>query len=131
VPVTAKLLPGGSLAVTANLAARVSVSATRTCTSHGLPLECPLENGAHRVRLDSRDPYLATSFDVTIDGDAVRRELRYAVVTAAAGFAIEGAHGARAVALPEGEHAITVVSDAGERRTVTVAARAGTPLTVP
>jgi hypothetical protein len=131
VPVGATLSPGGALAVTANLPARVTVSNTKTCAARALPLDCPLENGSHRVKLEGRDPYLSQSFDVVIDGAAVRRELRFGTVTAKPGFTLEGAHGARALALPEGAHQVVLVSETGERQTLSLDVRSGTPLTVP
>jgi hypothetical protein len=132
VPVAATLVKGGLLVVTANLPARVSVSNTRTCTRRSLPLECAIENGRHQVVLEGRKPYLRHAFEVEIDGGEVRREVRFGTVEAADGFSLRaGGRAVRAVALAEGRHTVTVVSAAGDSRSVPVDVRPGSPVQVP
>jgi hypothetical protein len=133
VPVHAAMAPGGELVIGANVPARASVPDSRACRNRPLPLDCPIENGRHKVELRNADPYLNATLDVTIAGDKVTRTLEYGIVRARDGFAIAaGGTQVHAVALEPGPHGIVVVpADGSARRTEPVVVRAGATHEIP
>ena len=131
-PIEVELTPGGSLSLDSNIPnLKVTVAKSR-CKNEDLPASCALPNGKHRVSIQGNNPWLRDQFTVTVKGNDVTRELAYGVVEAASDdlmLKVKGMpRGRPRLALPEGNHEVTVTDPAsGDSATRKVKVAPGRP----
>lgn len=133
VPVSVTLSPGGAIAVDANFEGTASVAGVSECRRVPLPMAgCPVPNGNYLVRVDGTRPFARAEFQVTVNGDTAIATLNYGTVEARAGHKINHlGRSLKKLALDDGKHTLSVVSDAGETKTVEVRVTAGKLTLVP
>jgi hypothetical protein len=134
VPVEAVLRPGGSLTITANVSAQLTLSGAAASCNGPLPVrDCPLPDGSYTARLSGASPQVHAEMTIAVRGDHRVHDLQFGFVTAAAGYLIEIRSGRTdRIALLPGNSNVAVIDQAtGERRSHSITVTAGRTITVP
>ncbi|MCB9561060.1 MAG: PEGA domain-containing protein [Kofleriaceae bacterium] len=87
VPVTATLVAGVGVTVSANLDARVTIDGVPGCKRRTAPVTCPAPKGRYQIKLEgtTKMPFRVTR-DIEVDGDEVEAAFELGVVEAPAGW---------------------------------------------
>jgi hypothetical protein len=115
-PMSVKLRKGGVLTVQTGLPeARITIPGVAACQGkQGSVVDCPLENGRHRVRLTSVRPYVAETFLAVMNGADVTHRVALGFVEVASddlALKIPGAPAdTRRAGFAEGDRSVTVVN---------------------
>lgn len=114
--ISVKLRRGGTLTVeTPAPEARVSVQGVDACANRPGPVvDCPLENGKYKVRVQAVRPFIAETFNVEMKGADQRHRLELGFVETNSPDLTIKLPGApadtRRAAFPDGEHRVTLVN---------------------
>jgi hypothetical protein len=132
VPVTATLVPGAAIAITANVDARATVVGVAACVRKPLPLDCPVPAGRYDVDIEALRPSGVTRRPVEVSDDTIALDVKFGIVEARPGsqLVVAGRRLPR-LALEEGKRTVRVADAAGAETNVEVKVIAGKPILVP
>ena len=132
VPVTATLVPGAAITVTANVDARVTVLGVAGCARKPLPFDCPVPRGSYQVQVDALRPPGTTTRPAEVGDDSVALDVRFGTVEAKPGttLVIAGKKLPRA-SFEEGKRTVRVADAAGAETAVEVKVVAGKTVVTP
>ncbi len=132
VPVTATLVPGAAIAITANVDARATVVGVPGCVRKPLPLDCPVPAGRYDVDIEALRPSGVTRRPVEVSDDTIALDVKFGIVEAKPGsqLVVAGRKLPR-LALEEGKRTVRVADAAGVETNVEVKVIAGKPILVP
>ncbi|MBK9030249.1 MAG: PEGA domain-containing protein [Myxococcales bacterium] len=132
VPVTAALVPGAAIALTANVEARGTVVGAPGCAKKALPFDCPVAAGRYQVDVEAIRPGGTVRRTAVVGDDTVAIDVQFGTVEAPAGGALLiGGRKVNRAALEEGRRTLKVIDADGTERNIDVKVTAGKSTTIP
>ncbi len=109
--ISAKLVPGGGVSVSSNIAGTVSVQGQKACKDMPLPMQdCPLANGKYSAQIESRELNIRHSFDFEVNNNLVDQMVSFAIVEASGQNRLVLSNGRKVkrIALEPGSHTLAL-----------------------